>query len=36
MVKSTGPKSPCGTPIIISYQELREQTVWVLWLRLFS
>ena len=36
MLKSKGPKTdPCGIPVVISYQELKEQPILVLCLRLF-
>ena len=36
MLKSKGPKiDPCGIPVIMSYQELKEQPILVLCLRLF-
>ena len=36
MLKSKGPKiDPCGIPAMMSYQELKEQPILVLCLRLF-
>ena len=36
MLKSKGPKTdPCGIPVIMSYQELKQQPVLFLCLRLF-